>query len=377
MKIIFTGGGTGGHFYPIIAIVQSIQKIAKEKKIITPQMYFFGPAPYNPGLLYDYGVEYKKTVAGKARRYFSLLNFTDMFKTVWGIFSALFDVFDIYPDVVFGKGGYGSFPTLVAARILRIPVFLHESDSAPGRVNKWAGKFAYRVALSYKEAASYFKAEKTAYTGQPVIKERLNPIEDGAAEFFGFDQSVPTIFITAGSQGAEAINNAILDILPELVRDFQVIHQTGPANIGVIKETAAAILLENPHKNRYRPFGYLNDLEMSMAAGIANLVISRGGSTIFEIASWTKPSIVIPIAYSNENHQVKNAFAYAKAGACSVIQEENLRPNILIAEVRRIIENKELSDRMREGAKSFWKPGAADQIARELLSIALSHEKLE
>jgi UDP-N-acetylglucosamine--N-acetylmuramyl-(pentapeptide) pyrophosphoryl-undecaprenol N-acetylglucosamine transferase len=377
MKIIFTGGGTGGHFYPIIAIVQSIQKLAKEKKIITPKMYFFSPSPYNPGLLYDYGVEYKKTVAGKARRYFSLLNFTDFFKTIWGIFGALLDVFDVYPDVIFGKGGYGSFPTLVAARILRIPVFIHESDSAPGRVNKWAGKFAYRIALSYKEAGSYFKEDKTAYTGQPIIKERLQPLENGAAEFFGFDESVPTIFITAGSQGAEAINNAILDVLPELVRSFQIVHQTGPANLKVMKEAVAAVLLNNPNKNRYKPFGYLNDLEMGMAAGVASLVISRGGSTIFEIASWARPSIIIPIADSNEDHQVKNAFAYARSGACSVIQEENLRPNILLSETRRILENKELSDKMREGAKSFFKADGADTIARELLAIVLSHENLE
>lgn len=377
MKIIFTGGGSGGHFYPIIAIVQSIQKIAKEKKIITPRMYFFGPSPYNPGQLYDNGIEYKKTIAGKVRRYFSFLNFTDFFKTIWGIFSTLFDVFDVYPDVVFGKGGYGSFPTLVAARILRIPVFIHESDSVPGRVNRWAGKFAYRIALSYKEAGSYFKESKTAYTGQPVLKERLNPIENGSSEFFGFEQSVPTIFVTAGSQGAETVNNAILDVLPQLVRDFQIIHQTGQKNLKVMKESAAAVLLDSPNRNRYKPFGYLNDLEMGMAAGVASLVISRGGSTIFEIASWQRPSIIIPITDSNGNHQVKNAFAYARSGACSVIKEENLHPNILISEIKRILNNKELSDKMREGAKNFFKPDGADMIARELLAIALSHENIE
>jgi UDP-N-acetylglucosamine--N-acetylmuramyl-(pentapeptide) pyrophosphoryl-undecaprenol N-acetylglucosamine transferase len=377
MKIIFTGGGSGGHFYPIIAIAESIQKIAKEKKLILPEMFFFSPNPYNQGLLYDHNIEYKKIIAGKVRRYFSPLNFLDFFKTLWGIFSALLDVFDAYPDVVFSKGGYGSFPTLVAARLLRIPVFIHESDSAPGRVNKWAGKFATRVALSYKEASSYFKEEKTAYTGQPVLEERLMPITNGASEFFGFDQSIPTIFIIGGSQGAEIINNIVLDILPDLVNNFQIIHQTGQANIEVMKESAAAILLENPNKNRYKPFGYLNSLEIRMAAGACSLVISRGGSTIFEIASWAKPSIIIPIADSNEDHQVKNAFAYAKSGACNVLQEENLKAHILLAEIKKIMENKEISDKMEQSAKNFFRPGAADTIARELLSIVLSHERLE
>jgi UDP-N-acetylglucosamine--N-acetylmuramyl-(pentapeptide) pyrophosphoryl-undecaprenol N-acetylglucosamine transferase len=376
MKIIFTGGGSGGHFYPIIAIVESIQKISKEKKLITPEMYFFAPTPYNQGILYDHNIKYKKVIAGKIRRYFSILNFLDLFKTAFGALGALLDVFDIYPDVVFSKGGYGSFPTVLAARLLRIPVFIHESDSTPGKANKWASKFAARVAVSFKEAASYFKEEKIAYTGQPVLEERLTPITNSAFEFFGFDQNLPTIFVIGGSQGAEIINNAILDILPDLVKNFQIIHQTGGANIEIMKESAAAILLENPNKSRYKLFSYLNGLEIRMAAGAASLIISRAGSTIFEIASWARASIIIPITNSNGNHQVRNAFAYAKAGACSVIQEENLKPNILLAEIKRIVENKELSQKMEKSAKDFFKPGAADTIARELLSIVLSHEKL-
>jgi UDP-N-acetylglucosamine--N-acetylmuramyl-(pentapeptide) pyrophosphoryl-undecaprenol N-acetylglucosamine transferase len=375
MKIVFTGGGSGGHFYPIIAIAESIQKIAKEKKLLSPQMYFFAPSPYNQGLLYEHGIEFQGVAAGKRRRYFSILNFLDLFKTAWGILGATLDLFDIYPDVVFSKGGYGSFPTLVAARLLRIPVFIHESDSAPGRVNKWAGKFAARIALSYKEASPYFKEGRAVHTGQPVLEERLEPITAGAHEFFGFDQSLPTIFIMGGSQGAETINNAVLDVLPELVKNFQIIHQTGAPNFEVVKKSAAAILLESPYKNRYKPFGYLNSLEMRMAAGAATLVVSRGGSTVFEIASWQKPSIIIPITNSNENHQVKNAFAYAGAGGCTVLQEVNLKPHVFLAEIKRIIESREIQQKMIEGSKSFFKPGAADTIAREIFSIVLSHEE--
>lgn len=377
MKIIFTGGGTGGHFYPIIAITESIQKVTKEKKLLMPEMYFFAPTPYNQGLLFDHKIKYKKVTAGKIRRYFSILNFFDLFKTAWGVLSALLDIFDIFPDVVFSKGGYGSFPAVLAARILRIPVFIHESDSTPGRANKWAGKFATRIAVSYKEAAVFFKKDKVAYTGQPILEERREPITANAHEFFGFDQSIPTIFIMGGSQGAEIINNAIMDALPDLVKDFQIIHQCGQAHIEVIKESAAAILLENPNKSRYRPFPYLNSLEIRMAAGVCNLVISRAGSTIFEIASWQKPSIIIPINEDVSHDQTKNAFTYAKSGACSVLKEENLKTHILLAEIRRIIDVKEIREKMADSAKKFFKPGAADQIAREILSIAISHEKLE
>jgi UDP-N-acetylglucosamine--N-acetylmuramyl-(pentapeptide) pyrophosphoryl-undecaprenol N-acetylglucosamine transferase len=376
MKIIFTGGGTGGHFYPIISIAQAINKISKEKKLIKPTLYFFSNTPYNHGLLYDNNIEYKKTSAGKLRRYFSIFNFLDLFKTAWGVINALIDVYDIYPDVVFGKGGFSSFPTLFAARVLRIPVIIHESDSVPGRVNKWAGKFAYRIALSYPEAASYFKAERIAVTGQPIQRELAIPA-GGAHRYWNIDEGVPTLLILGGSTGAEKINNVILDALPELLENYQVIHQTGEKNIKMIEETSNSILFNNPHKLRYKPKGYLTLLDQRMAAGAADLVISRAGSTIFEIAAWGKPAIIIPISDSNGGHQIKNAFAYAKNGAAEVIKEENLTEHVFVAEINRIIQSPEIKRKMSDAAKSFFKPDADQVIAKEILSIALGHEELE
>lgn len=380
MKIIFTGGGSGGHFYPIIAVAQALGKLVREKKLIKPDLYFFAPTPYNPGILYDLGIDYRKTSAGKMRQYFSIMNFFDWFKTVWGVISALLDVFDIYPDVVFAKGAHGSFPTLLAARLLRIPVIIHESDTVPGRVNRWAGKFANRVALSYPEAAKFFpEAEKRgriAYTGQPVQSSILEPITNGAYRFFSLGESVPTILFLGGSQGAQTVNNAVMDALSKLLENYQVIHQTGEANFKVVGETADAILLGNKFKDRYKPIRYLNNLELQMASGAADIIVSRAGSTIFEIAAWGKASIIIPITESNGDHQRKNALSYAGSGAASVIEEANLTPNILIAEINRIINDQELKGKMEQAAKNFFKPDADLSIARELLSISLSHEEL-
>ncbi|HEY4515841.1 MAG TPA: UDP-N-acetylglucosamine--N-acetylmuramyl-(pentapeptide) pyrophosphoryl-undecaprenol N-acetylglucosamine transferase [Candidatus Paceibacterota bacterium] len=380
MKIIFTGGGTGGHFYPIIAIAQAVHKISKENKLLEPDMYFFAPSPYNPGLLYDNDINYRKTTSGKIRRYFSFLNIIDFFKMGWGAVSTLFDVFDVYPDVVFGKGGYGSFPTLLAARILRIPVVIHESDSVPGRVNKWAGKFAARVALSWLEAAKYFpeavKRGRVVHTGQPIRDVILEPATNGAHRFFELEESVPTIVIRGGSSGAEMINNVIMDALPQLVENYQVIHQTGQNNFKVVKETADAILLNNRHRERYKPFAYFNQLEEQMSAGAATLVISRAGSTIFEIAAWGKPSIIIPITDSNGDHQLNNALSYAGSGAASVIEEANLTSHVFFGEIKRIIDDQVLRSKMAEKAKAFFKPEADRAVAKELLAIALSHEEL-
>src|SRR4051812_24454097 len=188
MRILFTGGGTGGHFYPIVAIAEEVTKIVREKRLLAPELYYMSPTPYDEGILYEHGITYKKNSAGKLRRYFSILNFFDLFRTAWGVFVSIIEVWRLYPDVVFGKGGYASFPALLAARILRIPVVIHESDSHPGRVNAWAGKFADKVAVSYAEASQYFPKGKVALTGQPVRKEIATPITEGAREYLKLEK---------------------------------------------------------------------------------------------------------------------------------------------------------------------------------------------
>lgn len=375
MKILFTGGGTGGHFYPIIAIAQEINKLSKENRLLSPELYFMSPQPYDAGVLFDNNIIYKKNSAGKIRRYFSILNFFDLFKTFWGILQSLLDVFLIYPDVVFGKGGYASFPALFAARFLRIPVVIHESDTVPGKVNKWASKFATRIAISYPEAAQYFPKEKIALTGNPIRKELIMPLTEGAQEFFKLDRGVPVVLVLGGSLGSQTINDTIIDALPSLVKKYQIIHQTGKKNLRDVLGRTSAMLLNNENKHRYKAFDYLDVLSMRMAAGVANIIVSRSGSAIFEIASWGVPSILIPITDTNGDHQRKNAFAYARNGACLVIEESNLTSNILVSEIQRIVDSPEESAKMKNAAKAFIKYDAAELIAKEILAIALSHEK--
>lgn len=373
MKILFTGGGTGGHFYPLIAVAESIRKIAKDEKLLDPTLYYMAPSEYDKAALFQNGIIYVGSYAGKLRRYFSLRNIIDGFKTAAGIMRAVVSVWNIYPDVVFSKGGYVSFPVLFAAKILRIPVIIHESDSHPGRVSLWAGKFAQKIAVSYKEAAEYFDKNKVAFTGNPVRKEIVDPISQGAREYLKLDEELPLIVILGGSQGSQRINEAIIGILPDLVKKYYIIHQTGKNNIDEITNTANVILDKSIHRDRYKPFAYLNNLGIRMAAGAASLIISRAGSTIFEIALWKVPSIIIPIPEEISHDQTSNAFAYAASGACSVIEEVNLTPHVLSAEIDRIIETPGVADKMKAGAEGFAHKDAADKIAREIIKIALTH----
>ena len=375
MKILLTGGGSGGHFYPIIAVAEEINRIVKDEKLIAPQLFFMSDSPYDKGALIENNITFVKSRAGKMRKYFSILNVIDAIRTLIGVVSALIKVYRIYPDVIFSKGAYASFPVLVAAKFFRIPVVIHESDSAPGRVNEWAGKFAEKIAVSYPDAVKFFDPAKTAFTGNPIRKEILNPITSGAHEFLKLETNLPVILILGGSLGAQIINDAIVEALPALVENYQIIHQTGKNNIKGALQMADIVLAGNPKGSRYKPFDYLNNLAMSMSAGVADLVISRAGSAIFEIAAWGIPSIIIPITNSVSNHQRMNAYNYARSGAAIVIEESNLSDNILVSEANRIIRNKTESDRMRKSAKEFAKIDAAEKIAREIIHIALKHER--
>src|SRR3989344_4946253 len=278
MKILLTGGGSGGHFYPIIAVAEAIRKIVRIEKLITPELYFMSDWPYDEKLLYDNEIIFKKVSAGKIRRYFSLLNFTDLFKTFFGTLKAVAVVYGIYPDVIFGKGGYASFPAILAARIFGIPVIVHESDSVPGKVNLWAGKFAVKIAVSYSEAARYFPIDKVACVGNPIRESIKNPSTEGVREHFNFVPDLPVILIIGGSQGAELINDIVLGALPTLLQKYQIIHQTGKKQFALAKETVGVALGEDSSLlARYKVYEYLDDLSLKMAAGAADLVVSRAG----------------------------------------------------------------------------------------------------
>jgi len=375
MKIVFTGGQTGGHFYPVISVAQELRKLIREEHLVEPTMYFIAPDPYNRGVLFDNNITYKRVMSGKQRIYPSFLNFIDKFKIVFGICEALWKIFWIYPDVVFSKGGYGSVPVVFAARFWRIPVIIHESDSAPGRANLWASKFATRIAVSYPDAVHYFDPKKVAWTGNPVRENLKKPVLEGAHEYLKFDPKIKTLLILGGSTGAQIINNILIDTISTLVESYQIIHQTGKNNFKEVKETTDLLLKAHPNADRYACFAYLSDVAMKMSAGAADLIISRAGSTIFEIASWNKPSILIPITETNNDHQRKNAYYYAHSSACIVIEENNLTPEIFIAEIKRLFDRPDLMQEMRDGAKLFAKPDAGRLIARQIIDTLVSHEK--
>lgn len=367
MRIVITGAG-GGHFYPLIAVVERMRKEAFIQKIIQPEVYFFSDKPYDERTLFSQQIKFVQVPAGKLRVYPSLATITDLFKTFYGIFVAIAKLYSVYPDAVFAKGGYASFPTLFAARLLSIPVIVHESDTVPGRTTKWAGKFAARVALSYPEAAPFYPKEHTALTGQP-IRDALLPPADFDRE--GILRERPTILVIGGSQGSKNLNEAILRILPDLLNKYDVVHQVGEANKEDMKTLTDSILKNHEFKDHYFADGFI---DMAIFYPKIDFVITRAGSMMFEIALWQLPMLVVPIPETISRDQRSNAYAMAGRGVATVLEENNLVPTIMLTEIARVMENKESYEKMSQAGKQFENSRmAATTIARELIKIGLSH----
>ena len=369
MKIIFTGGGTGGHVYPLVAIAREIRRIYPKNNL---QLYYVGPKEdFGLILLRQEDIIIKNIISGKLRRYFSFQNFVDiLFKIPIGIIQSFFLLLFLQPDLVFSKGGSGSIAVTYSARLLRIPVFIHESDVVPGLSNQKTSKWAKKVFVSFLKT-EFFDQQKTTLTGNPIRKEILDGDKEKAGELFNLTFSRPIFLVMGGSQGAEAINDFILEILNDLLKSYEIIHITGRMNEKGI-EAEAQVVMQKDLERYYHPIGFLDEQKMSHAYKAADLIISRSGSgSIFEIAAVGKPSILIPLPNAAGDHQSKNAYAYSQMGAAEVFEQENLSPNLFIEKIQLLFLHPEKLEQMHQVALAFAKPLAARAIAREILEFLM------
>lgn len=371
MKILFTGGGTAGHIVPIIAIVREIRKIYPKNNL---GFFYIGPKDKFSSMLLDQEkIKIKHIFAGKIRRGFSIGNIFQnlidiIFRTPIGIFQSLFYIFFLNPDLIFSKGGFGSIPSVLIGKLLLIPIFLHESDIVPGKANQFLSKFALEIFISFPKT-KYFPAEKTVLVGNPVRREILNYSKEEAIKKFKLSGTKSIILILGGSQGSQRINNKILGILPSLLKDFEIIHQCGEENFKELSSEAKTVLGENNElKNSYHLFSFLNEEGISFAYAACDLVISRAGSgSIFEIAAVNKPSVLIPLPESAQNHQVRNAYHYGSNGACIVLEETNLTSYFFLERIKQLFAYPETLNKMSQKAKEFSQPQAGKIIAEYII----------
>lgn len=357
----------------MIAVAESLKEKSQQMGIPL-ELMVLGEGKLMAEASAEAGLNLKPIVAGKFRRYFSFLTLFDIFKIPLGIFQALWRVFWFMPDAVFAKGGYASLPGALAAKIYFIPLFVHESDSVPGLTNRFLGKMAKTVFISFQSSEKYFEARKTVLTGNPVRKELLTGDRTVAMAKFGLNPNLKTILVAGGSQGAQKINRIILDSLVLLVKEFQIIHQCGESQFRSVKSEVEKITKEGEGEYadavtaNHKLFPFFGSADMALAYAAADIIISRAGAAnLSEIAMLGKPAIIIPIMNSSSGHQLQNALEFSKFGA-AMIEEENLTPHILINQIQSLLEPDKLA-MLSERLKSFATPDAADRVADSLLKI--------
>ena len=368
-KIVFTGGGTGGHIFPIIAIKRALVKQKPDYRF-----FYLGPIDSYQELLQKEGFIVIPILSGKLRRYLTIegvfKTFLDLFKLPIGFLKAFWVLLKIKPNLIFSKGGYGAIPIIFAGSILKIPIFVHEADSIASLSTRISQKFAKKIFISFpKTSGLNVPEDKIICSGNPIRKELLTGSKEVGEKIFQITKEKPVILILGGSQGSQRINNVIIKSLKNLLETFEIIHQVGARNFKDIASYYKFFLPKELQKY-YHFYGFLNEEQLKHAFKVAHLVISRAGSgAIFEIAANGKASVLIPLQESAQNHQRSNAYQYAQYGAAIVVEEQNFKPNFLIELLKELFSKFSKIKQMEHSAQLFAKPKAADIIAHHIINF--------
>lgn len=365
-----SGGGTGGHIIPNIALINDLrERYAHTGKLSI--LYIGTRRGMERNLIQPLKIKYASIMAGKLRRYLSFKNLVDFFKVPLGILQSLFILARFKPSVVFCKGGYVCFPVAVAARILRVPVILHESDVVPGLANKLSARFANKICVSFAQSVKYFPANKTVVTGNPLRRELVFGNADDGRAFTGLNERLPILLVFGGSQGAQYINELVRDNLDALLSRYQVVHICGEQDIQSPDAPLKLLKQENRlNIKRYRPFTFVGR-EMKDLYALCDLIVSRAGAiTLSEIAFFNKPAILIPLGKgASRGDQLVNADVFATAHKAVVLREGTFTGADFLREVDRLLKfsGRKQADSLRStGAQGSFE--ANDKIIKIITS---------
>jgi len=345
IKIVFTGGGSGGHTMPAVSLINSLkEKSSKDNKKIEI-LYIGSHNGIEKEIVQKNHINYRSISTGKLRRYFSIKNFIDLFRIVKGLVDSFFILKKFKPNLLFSTGGFVAVPPVVVANLLGIKTVIHEQTIDAGLANKISSKFADKVCLTFKESEKYFPKNKVIVTGIPLREKIYQSDIDGAKKRFGFDYSRPTVFFTGGGLGCHTLNKISLRVIPLLLEKVNVIYQSGNSNEGedyrLLEEMASKLSSEK--RANFKLFNFVND-EIADIFKITDLAIGRSGAgTVCELAALKIPAIFIPLAIATKNEQYKNAKLLSDIGSAIIIEETNLNENFLIGTIESILFTDKLS----------------------------------
>ncbi len=324
-RIILTGGGTAGHVTPNIALIPELQKRDYE-------IHYIGSKDgIETKLMADFDIPYYGISSGKLRRYFDIKNFTDPARILKGYAEAGKIIKKVKPHVIFSKGGFVTVPVVMAAKRKKVPCVLHESDISPGLANRLCIPAATAICVNFPETISHLPEEKAHITGSPIRRELFSGNRLTGLDFCGFTTEKPVLLVIGGSLGSVRVNEAVREILPQLLEKYQIIHLCG-------KDKMDESLADTPG---YVQYEYIQK-ELCDLLDAADLVISRAGANaICELLALHKPNILIPLSLeASRGDQILNAASFEKQGFSYVIKEEDLTSAGLLEAVNQVYANR-------------------------------------
>jgi UDP-N-acetylglucosamine--N-acetylmuramyl-(pentapeptide) pyrophosphoryl-undecaprenol N-acetylglucosamine transferase len=371
MRVLVSGGGSGGHIYPALAIATQL----REK--YQAEIVFLGSDDgLETVIVPAAGFRLATVKAGKLRRYVSWQTITGVLRVPMGMIQAIGIVRKFRPQVVFTSGGYVAVPTGLAARLNRVPLLMHQQDVLPNLSNKLVAPLATRVSVAFTDSLAYFPAHKTLQLGNPIRQAMLDVrqvVPREARSTLGFEEQEPLLLVTGGSQGARHLNQIVCEALPNLLAHCQVLHISGKELYSETQKLSKSALthLEEPLRRRYRLVAYLNE-EMPLALQAADLVVCRSGaSTLSELAVLGKPSILVPLPPAiGSSPQEANAEMFEHKAAAEVIKDDDLKPQELVERVKYLLSSSTRLEALAEASSSFARPQATQEIIAELVKIA-------
>lgn len=367
MRIILSGGGTGGHIYPAITIARAIAKLAPGSEFL-----FVGTKQgLEADIIPKEGFRLTTIDVRGLERRLSWNNVRTIFQTVGSLWQARQIVKSFCPDIVIGTGGYVCGPVLLAASLMRIPTIIQEQNVIPGITNRILARFVNKIAVGYEEAAKHFsRPDKTVFTGNPIRPEVMSATRSEGLTAFGFENNKITVLVAGGSRGARSINTAMLDVYRRFSGDnkIQILHVTGQSDynsiVGKIKQ--AGIEIPKSGNIIIKPYLY----NMPLALAVADLVVFRAGAIgLAEVTARGVPAILIPYPYAAENHQEYNARVLEKNGAAIVIRDSELTGEKLVNTIADLVACPEKLRAMGQASRRLGRPQAADDIAKLALSL--------
>ncbi|MGM0501657.1 MAG: undecaprenyldiphospho-muramoylpentapeptide beta-N-acetylglucosaminyltransferase [Bacillota bacterium] len=366
MRIIISGGGTGGHIYPGLAVARGLKARNQETEIS-----FVGTADgLESDIVPKAGYDLKTIKAQGFTRRLSFQLVKAVAKTGVGVLESYGIIKNFKPDLVLGTGGYVCGPIVLAAALQNIPTMVHEQNAYPGLTNRLLAKVVDKVALSNPAAKKHFKAQdKLVVTGNPVRPEILNKKEEVAYQELNLNPAKKTVLVFGGSRGAKSINQAVVAIYQQLAElDVQVLHITGKKDFERIAAKAKELGINNFDSGKIRIKSYLYNMEAALA--VTDLVISRAGATgLAEITASGIAAILVPYPHATDNHQEHNARSLEEAGAAKVILDQDLTADKLWSAAKELLTQENKLEAMGQASLALGEPQAAEKLIVELKQL--------